>query len=129
MEKIASEVLIARLSDWGVDTIFAIPGYPEHGVRFGTRSPDYAAWGRTDGGYGVHVDKPGDLHGALSEASAVDGSALVDVAVDSNEPPMPGKVKYEQAKQFARAYLRGQPHKVANATTLFKDKLEQFRGK
>ncbi|HEX6498652.1 MAG TPA: thiamine pyrophosphate-dependent enzyme [Micromonosporaceae bacterium] len=103
-------------------------GYPEHGVRFGDPCPDYAAWARAAGGYGVHVDKPGDLAGALRDAFAHSGPALVDVAVDPTEPPMPGKVKYEQAKHFAEAYLRGQPHKVAIATTLFKDKLEQFRG-
>jgi pyruvate dehydrogenase (quinone)/pyruvate oxidase len=50
------------------------------------------------------------------------------VAVDPNEPPMPGKVSYEQAKKFATAFLRGQPHKAAIATTLFKDKLQQLRG-
>jgi pyruvate dehydrogenase (quinone)/pyruvate oxidase len=52
----------------------------------------------------------------------------VDVAVDPNEPPMPGKVTYEQAKHFGQAFLRGQPHKAAIATTLFRDKIEQLRG-
>ena len=48
--------------------------------------------------------------------------------VDPNEPPMPGKVSYEQAKKFAQAFLKGQPHKVAIATTLAKDKIQQMRG-
>jgi len=46
--------------------------------------------------------------------------------VNPSEPPLPGKVSYEQAKKFAEAFLRGQPHKVSIATTLFKDKLSQF---
>jgi pyruvate dehydrogenase (quinone) len=102
-------------------------GYPEHGVRFGTPVPDYAAWARAAGGYGVHVDKPADLPDALRSAFAVDGPALVDVAVDPNEPPMPGKVTYEQAKKFAQAFLRGQPHKAAIASTLFQDRIEQLK--
>jgi pyruvate dehydrogenase (quinone) len=102
-------------------------GYPEHGVRFGEPLPDYAAWARAAGGFGTHVDKPGDLPGALEEAFAHDGPALVDVAVDPNEPPMPGKVTYEQAKKFAEAFLHGQPHKAAIATTLFKDRIEQLK--
>ena len=102
-------------------------GYPEHGVRFGDPQPDYAAWARAAGGVGVHVDKPGDLPGALEEAFAHPGPALVDVAVDPNEPPMPGKVSYEQAKKFAEAFLRGQPHKAAIATTLYKDRIEQLK--
>jgi pyruvate dehydrogenase (quinone)/pyruvate oxidase len=40
---------------------------------------------------------------------------------------MPGKVSYEQAKHFAEAFLRGQPHRAAIATTLFKDRIEQLR--
>jgi pyruvate dehydrogenase (quinone)/pyruvate oxidase len=102
-------------------------GFPEHGVRFGTPLPDYAAWARAAGGFGVHVDKPGDLPGALAEAFAYRGPALVDVAVDPNEPPMPGKVTHEQAIKFAAAFLRGQPHKAAIASTLFKDRIEQLK--
>ena len=102
-------------------------GYPEHGVRFGTPLPDYAAWAKAAGGFGAHVEKPGDLPVALTEAFAYPGPALVDVAVDPNEPPMPGQVTYEQAKKFAEAFLRGQPHKAAIATTLFKDRIEQLK--
>jgi pyruvate dehydrogenase (quinone) len=104
-------------------------GYPEHGVRFGTPVPDYAAWARAAGGYGVHVDKAAELPDALRTAFNVDGPALVDVAVDPNEPPMPGKVTYEQAKKFAQAFLRGQPHKAAIASTLFQDRIEQLKAK
>jgi pyruvate dehydrogenase (quinone)/pyruvate oxidase len=104
-------------------------GYPEHGIRVAGPPPDFAAWARGCGGYAAHVDRPGDLAGALRDAFAHPGPALVDVAVDPNEPPMPGKVKYEQAKHFAQAFLKGQPHKVAIATTLFKDRVEQLRGR
>jgi pyruvate dehydrogenase (quinone)/pyruvate oxidase len=102
-------------------------GYPEHGVRFGEPVPDYAAWARGCGGFGVHVDKPGDLPGALAEALAHPGPALVDVAVNPHEPPMPAKVTYEQAKKFAESWLRGQPHKAAIATTLFSDRIQKMK--
>jgi pyruvate dehydrogenase (quinone) len=103
-------------------------GYPEHGVRFGEPMPDYAAWARGCGGFGVHVAKSADLPGALAEALAHPGPALVDVAVNPDEPPLPGKVSYEQAKKFAEAWLKGQPNKASIATTLFKDKIQQLRG-
>jgi pyruvate dehydrogenase (quinone)/pyruvate oxidase len=102
-------------------------GYPEHGVRFGAPVPDYAAWARAAGGHGVRVESAAALPNALREAFAHDGPALVDVAVDPNEPPMPGRVEYDQAKKFATAFLRGQPHKAAIATTLFKDQIQQMR--
>jgi hypothetical protein len=34
-----------------------------------------------------------------------------DPARAGDEPPMPGKVEYEQAKKFAKAFIKGQPHK------------------
>jgi pyruvate dehydrogenase (quinone) len=102
-------------------------GYPEHGVRFGEPAPDYAAWATAAGGHGVRVEKATEVEDAIQTALAFNGPALVDIAVDPNEPPMPGKVTYEQAKKFAEAFLKGQPHKASIATTLFKDRLQQLK--
>ncbi|MGP3930268.1 thiamine pyrophosphate-dependent enzyme [Nonomuraea sp. KM88] len=101
-------------------------GYPEHGVRYDQPEADFAAWARACGGFGAKVTKPGDVESAVSQALAHDGPALVDVDVDQNEPPMPGKVSYDQAKSFAQAFLKGQPHKAAIATTLFKDRIQKL---
>ncbi|WP_432827756.1 thiamine pyrophosphate-dependent enzyme [Dactylosporangium sp. CA-092794] len=103
-------------------------GLPEYGVRFGEPAPDYAAWARGCGGFGARVGEPANLEGALREALAFDGPALVDVAVDANEPPMPAKVTYQQATRFAQAFLKGQPHKAAIATTILQDKITQLKG-
>jgi len=102
-------------------------GYPEHGVRFPAPVADFAAWATACGGYGAKVSEPKKVRPALERALAFDGPALVDIDVDPNEPPLPGKVQYDQAKKFAQAFLKGQPHKAAIATTLFKDKIEQLR--
>ncbi|MFI9590450.1 thiamine pyrophosphate-dependent enzyme [Nonomuraea sp. NPDC052265] len=101
-------------------------GYPEHGVRFAQPEADYSAWARACGGFGAKVTKAGDVVAAIRQALAHDGPALVDVDVNPNEPPMPGKVSYDQAKSFAQAFLKGQPHKAAIATTLFKDRIQKF---
>ncbi|GAA2073025.1 thiamine pyrophosphate-binding protein [Pseudolysinimonas kribbensis] len=101
-------------------------GYPEHGVRFEKPEGNFAAWAEACGGFGRKVTDAGELEAAIRGALAFDGPALVDVDVDPNEPPLPGTIAYEQAKKFATAFLRGQPHKVAIATTLFKDKISQL---
>jgi pyruvate dehydrogenase (quinone) len=101
-------------------------GYPEYGVRFPQPAADYSAWATACGGYGAKVDSPKKVEATIKEALAFDGPALVDIDVDPNEPPLPGKVAYDQAKKFAQAFLKGQPHKAAIATTLFKDKIEQL---
>jgi pyruvate dehydrogenase (quinone)/pyruvate oxidase len=102
-------------------------GYPEFGVRFQKHS-NFAPWAEACGALGIKVDKPGDVEGAVREALAHPGPALVDCRVNPDEPPMPGKVTYDQAKKFAEAFLRGQPHKGTIATTLFKDKISELRG-
>src|SRR5690606_20376287 len=101
-------------------------GYPEHGVRFAEPWTDFSGWARSCRGYGAKIDKAADLPAAIEEALAHDGPALVDVDVDPNEPPMPGKVSYDQVKKFAQSFLRGQPHRAAIATTLFKDRIQQM---
>ena len=47
--------------------------------------------------------------------------------VNPDEPPMPGKVNYEQAKKFAKSFFSGQSRKATIATTLFKDKIRELR--
>src|SRR4051812_46423825 len=100
-------------------------GYPEFGIRFDRRL-DFAPWAEACGGRGIRVDTAGDLEPAVREAFAFPGPAIVDVTVNPDEPPMPAKISYDQAKGFAEAFLRGQPRKSTIATTLLRDKIEQF---
>jgi pyruvate dehydrogenase (quinone) len=101
-------------------------GYPEHGVRF--QGPaNFAAWAVAAGCHGVRVERPGDLDAAVASAFAHPGPAVVDVVVNPDEPPMPAKVTYEQAKGFAESFLRGQPRRSTIASTLFRDKLDQLK--
>jgi pyruvate dehydrogenase (quinone) len=102
-------------------------GYPEHGVRYPSPPADFSAFARANGGLGIKVERPGDVQGAISQALAHDGPALVDVNVNPDEPPLPGKVEYKQAVKFAEAFLRGQPRKATIATTLFRDKIDQLK--
>jgi pyruvate dehydrogenase (quinone) len=103
-------------------------GYPEHGVRYPEPFVNYAAIATANGALGVKVDRPGGVRAAIEQALTHDGPALIDVNVNPDEPPLPGKVEYEQAKKFAQAFLRGQPRKSTIATTLFRDKIEQLKG-
>lgn len=105
-------------------------GYPEFGVRHhpiaGRKYADFSTFAHANSAFGVHVSKPSELEDAVSKAFAFDGPALVDIEVNPDEPPMPAKITYEQAKGFATAFLSGQPHKVTIASTLFQDKLANF---
>ncbi len=102
-------------------------GFPEFGVRF-ERRLEFAPWAEACGAVGITVDDPNALRDACTRAFAIPGPAVIDVRVNPDEPPMPAKIRYEQAKGFTESFLRGQPRRMTIASTLFRDKLEQLTG-
>jgi pyruvate dehydrogenase (quinone)/pyruvate oxidase len=100
-------------------------GFPEFGVRH-RGVADYASFATANGALGLRVEHAADVSGAVQRALAHPGPAVVDVLTNSDEPPMPAKVTYEQAKGFSKAFLRGQPHKATIASTLFRDKITEL---
>ncbi len=101
-------------------------GYPEFGVRH-KKMASYWQWAEACGGLGLKVEQPGDLAGAMRQAFAHPGAALLDVSVNPDEPPMPPRVQYAQAKKFAEAFLRGQPRRATIASTIFRDEIERLK--
>ena len=97
-------------------------GFPEMGVRF-ERPMNFAPWATSCGGLGIRVEDPDELAPALLRAFGHPGPALVDVVVNPDEPPMPAKVTYDQARGFVESFLRGQPRRASIASTLFRDKI------
>jgi pyruvate dehydrogenase (quinone) len=102
-------------------------GFPEYAVRHADPEADFAAWATACGGYGAKITSPAALPQAIASLLEHDGPGLVDCTVNPNEPPMPGKVTYEQAKHFTEAFLRGQPHKAATVASIARDKISQLR--
>ena len=101
-------------------------GFPEFGVRH-SGIANFAPFAESNGGRGLRVERAADVEAAVKEALEYRGPAVVDVLTNPEEPPMPPKVTYDQAKGFAAAFLKGQPHKATIASTLFRDKLSELR--
>jgi pyruvate dehydrogenase (quinone)/pyruvate oxidase len=101
-------------------------GFPEFGIRFGRRN-DFAPWATACGLHAQRVEGVSELDQAVAAMLGHPGPALLDVSVNPDEPPMPGKVTYEQAKAFAKAFVSGQPRRATIASTLFKDKIRELR--
>jgi pyruvate dehydrogenase (quinone)/pyruvate oxidase len=102
-------------------------GFPEYGVRW-ERGADFAMWAQACGAMGIRVEKAADVESAVVHALEHDGPVLVDTVVNPDEPPMPPKVTYEQARGFAEAFMKGQPRRATIASTLFRDKVDQLKG-
>ena len=64
------------------------------------KNPNFAAMAEAVGVKGVRVEDPAELEGALRDALAHDGPALVDIVSARQELVMPPKATLDQALQF-----------------------------
>jgi pyruvate dehydrogenase (quinone) len=69
-------------------------------------NPDFAALARACGGHGFTARKPDHLMAAIAEALAIDGPAIVDAVVASDEMPNMPHVELEQAGHYAIAKIK-----------------------
>ena len=94
------EMKAAGLVDYGTDLI----------------NPHFAKLAESAAMFGVRVEKPEKLRGALTEALSHDGPALVEVIVNRQELSMPPTISVEQALGFSlyliRAVLSGRGNEV-----------------
>jgi len=70
------------------------------------QNPDFAAMARAIGIKGIRVEQSGEVEGALREAFAHPGPALVDVRTAKQELVMPPKIQLAQAKGFSLFMLK-----------------------
>ncbi|MER7625706.1 pyruvate dehydrogenase [Streptomyces sp. NPDC126503] len=82
-----------------VDLEMLVAGMPSYGTSY--KNPDFAAVARAAGAYGVRVEKPKQLAGALKDAFRHKGPALVDVVTDPNALSIPPRIKAEMVTGFA----------------------------
>jgi pyruvate dehydrogenase (quinone) len=105
--KLPVKAVVYNNSAFGLITLEAesvgLPPFKE-GIEF--PNPDFAALARACGGHGFKATKPGELNGAISEAFAVDGPAIVDAVVAANELPNVPHIELETLGHFAVAKIK-----------------------
>jgi pyruvate dehydrogenase (quinone) len=69
-------------------------------------NPDFAALARACGGHGFKAMHPDELRGAIAEAFAVDGPAIVDCVVAADELPNIPHVEIDLAAHYAIAKVK-----------------------
>jgi pyruvate dehydrogenase (quinone)/pyruvate oxidase len=102
-------------------------GNPEYGVSL--EPIDFVKFAESCGAIGFRCEKPDEVHSALEAMMLADGPALCEAIVDPFEPPMPPRVKAEQALNIAEALARGEPNRGRIALTLFRDKVDDLIGR
>jgi pyruvate dehydrogenase (quinone) len=99
-------------------------GNPEYGVDL--QPIDFAAFAHACGGVGFSVEDPADCGRAIEEFLSAPGPAVLQASVDPFEPPMPAKVKAEQALHFAESLARGEPNRKRIALTTISDQVREL---
>lgn len=99
-------------------------GNPEYGVDL--HPIDFAEFAHACGGIGFTVEEPGDCSRVLREFLNAPGPAVLQAVVDPLEPPLPAKVKTEQALHFAESLARGEPNRKKIALTAISDKVREL---
>jgi pyruvate dehydrogenase (quinone) len=69
-------------------------------------NPDYVGLARACGGHGFRAAKPEELRGAIEQALAADGPAIVDCVVAANELPNFPHVDFDKIENFALAKIK-----------------------
>ncbi|MEV6727915.1 MULTISPECIES: pyruvate dehydrogenase [unclassified Streptomyces] len=82
-----------------VELEMLVSGLPSYGTT--NHNPDFAAIARAAGAFGVRVEKPKQLTGALKDAFRHKGPALVDVVTDPNALSIPPRISAEMVTGFA----------------------------
>ena len=99
-------------------------GNPEYGCDL--HPIDFAQFARACGATGFTVEDPAACGPTLAQAFASAGPVVVEAVVDPHAPPMPAKIKPEQALQFARSLARGEPDRKEIIKTIVKDKVREL---
>ncbi|HWR36138.1 MAG TPA: thiamine pyrophosphate-dependent enzyme [Clostridia bacterium] len=99
-------------------------GNPEYGVEL--QDFDFAAFAHACGAVGFSCKDPKLAGDTVEQFLAAPGPAILEAHVDPLEPPMPAKVKPEQAYHFAESLVRGEPKALEMARKIFGDKIREL---
>jgi pyruvate dehydrogenase (quinone) len=87
----------------------ALGGDPKYSPSQDVPDFDYAAYAESIGLKGLRVEQPEEIGRAWDVALRAARPCVIDAVTDPNVPPLPPHIKYEQAKSYAQAVLKGDP--------------------
>jgi pyruvate dehydrogenase (quinone)/pyruvate oxidase len=87
---------------------------------------NFAEVARAMGATGVVIDDPNNAGEMVDKVLSTPGCVVAECIVDPNEPPLPPKIKAEQAVHFAESLARGTRDASDIMKTVFKDKIREL---
>lgn len=99
-------------------------GNPEYVT--GLQPIDFAAVARGFGWNSYQLRNPSDAGSIIDEALASPGPVIVECFIDPNEPPLPAKIKPEQALHFAESMVKGTKDWKKIAEVIAEDRIKEL---
>jgi len=101
-------------------------GNPKYEASQAVPALDHARFAELCGLRGIRVERPEDVGPAWDDALAADGPVVIDALCDPEVPPLPPHVTLEEARNFTRAVLKGDPGAAAMIRQSFKKKVREL---
>ena len=86
-----------------------LSGDPKYAASQDVQAFDYARYAESLGLRGIRVEKPDEIGPAWEQAFQTDRPCVIDALTDPRVPPLPPHIKFEQAKKYAEAVIKGDP--------------------
>jgi pyruvate dehydrogenase (quinone) len=99
-------------------------GNPEFGCEL--QPIDFVAFAQACGAKGFRIDDPANCREMVAAALAAPGPVVIEAIVDPFEPPMPARIKADQALHFAEALAKGEPARKKILSAIFEDKIKEM---
>lgn len=86
---------------------------------------DFVKVAEACGGKGFRIEDPRDCGDIVQAALEYPGPVVVEALVDPQEPPLPPKIEFDQAKHFNIAMVRGEKYRKEIIKSIGVDKLKE----
>jgi pyruvate dehydrogenase (quinone) len=87
-------------------------GFPKFPASQDLPDFSYAGFARSLGLHGLVMSEPGEVGAIWDEALAADRPVLVEAIVDPAVPPLPPHITLEEARNYLKALMKGDPDAV-----------------
>jgi pyruvate dehydrogenase (quinone) len=104
----------------------AMAGNPKYEASQAVPALDHARFAELCGLVGIRVDRPEQVGPAWDAALAADRPVVIDAITDPEVPPLPPHVSLEEARNFTRAVLKGDPGAAQMIRQTFKKKIREL---
>ena len=99
-------------------------GNPEYAVDL--QPIDFAMFAEACGARGFTADRAESCGSIVEQFLNTPGPAILQAVVDPLEPPLPARIKPEQALKFAESLVRGEPNRKQIAWTAIGNKVREL---